>query len=81
MPRTQPRLAPGTLATLEARALAAQLPVDTWTRHRMPGCSRGPEYADFALQRVVDSRGSLPDPEVWACTAPPTASSRLARHT
>ena len=31
----------------------------------MPGDSRGPEYADFAIRRVVASRGSLPGPEVW----------------
>jgi len=65
VPRTRPRLAPGTPASMEARALAAQLPADAWTRHRVPGDSRGPEHADFAIRRVVASRGSLPGPEVW----------------
>ena len=46
-------------------SLEAQLPADAWTRHRVPGDSRGPEYADFAIQRVVASRDSLPGPDVW----------------
>ncbi len=65
VPRTRPRLAPGAPPSLEARALAAQLPADAWTRHRVPGDSRGPEHADFAIRRVVASRGSLPGPDVW----------------
>ena len=49
---------------MEARALAEQLPAEAWTRRRVPGDSRGPEHADFAIQRVVASRGSLPGPDV-----------------
>ena len=64
-PRTRVRLAPGAPPSLEARALAAQLPAEAWTRHRVPGDSRGPEHADFAIRRVVASRGSLPGPDVW----------------
>ena len=30
----------------------------------VPGDSRGPEQADFAIRRVVASRGSLPGPDV-----------------
>ena len=65
VPRTRVRLAPGAPPSIEARDLAAQLPADAWTRHRVPGDSRGPEQADFAIQRVVASRGSLPGPDVW----------------
>ena len=65
MPRTRARLVPRAPASLEARALAAQLPADAWTRHRVPGDSRSSEYADFARRRVVASRGSLPGLEVW----------------
>ena len=65
MPRTRVWLAPGAPASLEARALAAQLPAEAWTRHRVPGDSRGPEHADFAIQWVVASRGSLPGSDVW----------------
>ena len=50
---------------MEARARAAQRPADAWTRHRVPGDSRGSAYADFAIRRVVASRSSLPGPEVW----------------
>lgn len=31
----------------------------------MPGDSRGPEQADFAIRRVVASREGLPGPDVW----------------
>ena len=48
-----------------ARALAAQLPAGAWARHRVPGNSRGPEHADFAIRRVVALRGRLPGPEIW----------------
>ena len=64
-PRTRVRLAPGAPASLEARTLAAQLPADAWTRRRIQEGSRGPEHADFAIQRVVASRGGLPGPDVW----------------
>ena len=65
VPRTRVRLAPGAPASLEARTLAAQLSAEAWTRRRVPGDSRGPEHADFAIQRVVASRDSLPGPDVW----------------
>ena len=70
VPRTRVRLAPGAPAVLEARTLAEQLPAAAWTRRRVPGDSRGPEHADFAIQRVVASRGSLPGPTSgWCCAA------------
>ena len=65
VPRTRVRLAPGAPASMEARTLAEQLPAAAWTRRRVPGDSRGPEHADFAIRRVVASRGSLPGPDVW----------------
>ena len=65
VPRTRPRLVPGAPASLEARTLAAQLPAEAWTRRRVPGDSRGPEHADFAIRRVVASRDSLPGPDIW----------------
>ncbi len=65
VPRTRVRLAPGAPAALEARTLAEQLPVEAWTRRRLQEGSRGPEQADFAIQRVVASRGGLPGPDVW----------------
>ena len=65
MPRTRPRLVPRAPASLKARTLAEQLPAEAWTRRRVPGDSRGPEYADFALRRMVASRGSLSGPDVW----------------
>ena len=64
MPRTRPRLVPGAPASLEVRALAAQLSTDVWTRQRVPGDSRGPEYAHCAIRRVVASRCRLLVPEV-----------------
>ena len=57
--RTRVRLVPGAPASLEARTLAEQLPSAAWTRRRVP------EHADFAIQRVVASRASLPGPDVW----------------
>ena len=65
VPRTRARRAPGAPPALEARALAAQLPADAWTRQRVTGDGRGPAYADFAIRRVVASRGNLPGPDVW----------------
>ena len=50
------RLVPGAPVSLEARALSAQLPAETWTQHRVPGDSRGPEHANFAIRWVVASR-------------------------
>ena len=47
------------------RTMAEQLPAEAWTRYRLRDGSRGPEYADFAIRRVVDSRSGLPDPDVW----------------
>ena len=65
VPHTWPRLVSGAPPSLKARVLAAQLPADARTRHRGPGISRGPEYANFAIRWVVASRGSLSEPEVW----------------
>ena len=64
VPLTRVRLVPGALASLEARTLAAQLPAAAWTRRRVQEGSRGPEQADFAIQRVVASRNGLPGPDV-----------------
>jgi len=52
-----------------ARARAAQLPAEAWTRYRGPGDSRGPEQADFVIRRGGASRGSLPGPPSGSCCA------------
>lgn len=59
--------APGATASLKVRVLAGQWSEDVWTRHRVPGDSRGPEYADFALPREATARGSLPAPRSGSC--------------
>ncbi len=73
-PRTRPRLAPGAPASREARTLAAQLPAAAWRRRRVREGSRGPEYADFALRRVVASRDGRPGPDVWLVRRRPPGS-------
>ena len=41
VPRTRVRLAPGAPASMEARALAAQLPAEAWTRRGCRGTAEG----------------------------------------
>ena len=68
--RSQPR------SPFKARALAAQLSAEAWTRHRVPGNSRCLEHADFAIRRVVTSRDSLPCPPPHQADPPGTPDWR-----
>jgi SRSO17 transposase len=45
--------------------IVAQIPPQAWTRATIKEGSQGPIVCDFAFLRVIESRGSLPGPEVW----------------
>jgi SRSO17 transposase len=45
--------------------IVAQIPQPAWTRATIKEGSQGPIVCDFAFLRVIESRGSLPGPEVW----------------
>jgi SRSO17 transposase len=47
------------------QALAGQVPADGWTRATIKEGSKGPIVCDFAFLRVIESRDSLPGPDVW----------------
>jgi len=46
-------------------ALAGHIPADGWTRATLKEGSKGPIVCDFAFLRVIESRESLPGPDVW----------------
>jgi hypothetical protein len=48
-----------------AKAIAAALPAEQWSRHTIKEGGKGPMVADFATLRVVAVRDGLPGPEVW----------------
>ena len=45
--------------------LVAQIPQQAWIRATIKEGSKGPIVCDFAFLRLIESRGSLPGPEVW----------------
>ena len=45
--------------------IVAQVPQPAWTRATIKEGSKGPIVCDFAFLRVIESRNSLPGPEVW----------------
>jgi len=47
------------------QALVAQIPQQAWTRATIKEGSKGPIVCDFAFLRVIESRNSLPGPQVW----------------
>jgi SRSO17 transposase len=50
---------------ITVQAIAAQIPPQAWARATIKEGSKGPIVCDFAFLRVIESRGSLPGPEVW----------------
>ena len=46
-------------------AIVAQIPARAWSRATIKEGSKGPIVCDFACLRVVESRTSLPGPELW----------------
>ncbi len=59
------RLVPDAPAPQTVADLAAQLPVDQWSRQVIQEGSQGPQVAEFAFVRVSAVRDGLPGPEVW----------------
>jgi len=45
--------------------LVPQIPQQAWIRATLKEGSKGPIVCDFAFLRLIESRGSLPGPEVW----------------
>ena len=45
--------------------MVTQVPQPAWTRAAIKEGSQGPIMCDFAFLRVIESRNSLPGPEVW----------------
>jgi SRSO17 transposase len=50
---------------LTVQEVVAQVPQPAWTRATIKEGSKGPIVCDFAFLRVIESRYSLPGPEVW----------------
>ncbi len=59
------RLLHPTKKATPVEALAAHIPADGWTRATLKEGSKGPIVCDFAFLRVIESRESLPGPDVW----------------
>ncbi len=64
-PPTKRRLAPGAMPAREARAIRVALPRSAWREITVAEGSQGPRIYRFARVRVWESRGGLPDREVW----------------
>lgn len=62
---TRERLKPGEPSPQEVREMAASLSPADWKPYVIKEGSRGPMVAEFAFQRSVAIRDSLPGPEVW----------------
>jgi SRSO17 transposase len=50
---------------LPVQEVVAQVPRTAWTRATIKEGSQGPIVCEFAFLRVIESRDSLPGPEVW----------------
>jgi SRSO17 transposase len=50
---------------LTVQEVVAQVPQTAWTRATIKEGSKGPIICDFAFLRLIESRNSLPGPEVW----------------
>ena len=50
---------------ITVQAVADQIPADGWIRAKIKEGSKGPIVCDFAFLRVIESRDSLPGPELW----------------
>jgi SRSO17 transposase len=59
------RLRHSTEKATTVRDVANQIPADGWTCATIKEGSKGPILCDLAFLRVVESRDSLPGPEVW----------------
>ena len=62
---TRERLKPGEPSPQEVREMTASLSPADWKPYVIKEGSRGPMVAEFACQRGVAVRDSLPGPEVW----------------
>ena len=62
---TRLRLRNSSEQAITVQTIAAQIPPQAWTRATIKEGSKGPIVCDFAFLRVIESRGSLPGPEVW----------------
>ncbi len=59
------RLRHPTEKAIPVRDVADQIPADGWTCATLKEGSKGPIVCQFAFLRIVESRDSLPGPEVW----------------
>jgi SRSO17 transposase len=62
---TRLRLRQPTDKAVTVQSLVAQLPAPAWSRATIKEGSKGPIVCDFAFLRVIESRASLPGPELW----------------
>ena len=62
---TRLRLRNPSKKALTVQEVVAQLPQPAWTQATIKEGSKGPIVCDFAFLRVVESRNSLPGPDVW----------------
>lgn len=59
------RLRHPTDKAVTVQSLVAQIPAPAWSRATIKEGSKGPIVCDFAFLRVVESRASLPGPDLW----------------
>lgn len=64
-PRTKVRLAEDASPATTVRTVVADWDVERWERFAVADGEKGPRVYDWGRQRVVESRGGLPGPEVW----------------
>jgi SRSO17 transposase len=62
---TRLRLRNPSQQAVTVQEVVAQVPQPAWTRATIKEGSKGPIVCDFAFLRVIESRNSLPGPEVW----------------
>ena len=62
---TRLRLRHPSQKALTVQEVVAQVPQPAWTRATIKEGSQGPIICDFAFLRVIESRNSLPGPQVW----------------
>lgn len=62
---TRLRLRHPTQKAITVRQLVTHIPPPAWTRASIKEGSKGPIICDFAFLRVIESRASLPGPQVW----------------
>jgi len=64
-PRTKPRLADDAPPLTTVAAVVSEWPESQWQRLTVAEGEKGPRIYDWACERVVESRASLPGPDAW----------------